>query len=279
MTASVGTPAMSNGPNWWNVPAVDGTAAWDGRVVPIASPVCHGRCWNRCVLRAWLCPGSCCEIEPWSHPGLSRKRRIGLIEAKLLFRWCERGNSHGLSLSCGYCAGYYVKLYKILWLLTLQKSSSVAKCSWGRAPVIGGFWFIGYIGDSLPAGLERSEQSVCRCRALSGCRSGSAGTPSSAAAGTGPTAGGGCSASSSYWKGSSKKALGRASLQPRVRLPRRYVLVWNSSPEIPPSHLQLSRMVCLLQGRNWLLKAGSDSNPSLLLQSSEDLNLQKPPRR
>nr|XP_021143245.1 LOW QUALITY PROTEIN: Werner syndrome ATP-dependent helicase [Columba livia] len=32
------------------------------------------------------------------------------------------------------------------------------------------------------------------------------------------------------------------------------------------------------KGRNWLLKAGSDSNPSLLLQSSEDLNLQKPPR-
>ncbi|NXK47555.1 WRN helicase, partial [Chauna torquata] len=32
------------------------------------------------------------------------------------------------------------------------------------------------------------------------------------------------------------------------------------------------------KGRNWLLKAGSASNPSLLLQSSEDLNLQKPPR-
>ncbi|KAM9236505.1 bifunctional 3'-5' exonuclease/ATP-dependent helicase WRN isoform 2-T2 [Leptosomus discolor] len=37
---------------------------------------------------------------------------------------------------------------------------------------------------------------------------------------------------------------------------------------------------CMLtqKGRNWLLKAGSASNPSLLLQSSEDLNLQKPPR-
>ncbi|KFR11392.1 Werner syndrome ATP-dependent helicase, partial [Opisthocomus hoazin] len=37
---------------------------------------------------------------------------------------------------------------------------------------------------------------------------------------------------------------------------------------------------CVLtqKGRNWLLKAGSTSNPSLLLQSSEDLNLQKPPR-
>ncbi|NXI73786.1 WRN helicase, partial [Anseranas semipalmata] len=32
------------------------------------------------------------------------------------------------------------------------------------------------------------------------------------------------------------------------------------------------------KGRNWLLKAGSASNPSLLLQSSEDLNLQRPPR-
>ncbi|XP_030899475.2 bifunctional 3'-5' exonuclease/ATP-dependent helicase WRN isoform X2 [Melopsittacus undulatus] len=37
---------------------------------------------------------------------------------------------------------------------------------------------------------------------------------------------------------------------------------------------------CMLtqKGRNWLLKAGSDSNPSLLLHSSEDLNLQRPPR-
>ncbi|KFO80050.1 Werner syndrome ATP-dependent helicase, partial [Cuculus canorus] len=37
---------------------------------------------------------------------------------------------------------------------------------------------------------------------------------------------------------------------------------------------------CMLtqKGRNWLLKAGSTSNPSLLLQSSEDLNLQKPPK-
>ncbi|XP_030335299.1 Werner syndrome ATP-dependent helicase homolog isoform X35 [Strigops habroptila] len=37
---------------------------------------------------------------------------------------------------------------------------------------------------------------------------------------------------------------------------------------------------CVLtqKGRNWLLKAGSDSNPSLLLQSSEDLNLQRPSR-
>ncbi|NXK00145.1 WRN helicase, partial [Corythaixoides concolor] len=36
---------------------------------------------------------------------------------------------------------------------------------------------------------------------------------------------------------------------------------------------------CVLtqKGRNWLLKARSASNPSLLLQSSEDLNLQKPP--
>uniref|UniRef100_A0A8B9CQM0 DNA 3'-5' helicase n=1 Tax=Anser brachyrhynchus TaxID=132585 RepID=A0A8B9CQM0_9AVES len=32
------------------------------------------------------------------------------------------------------------------------------------------------------------------------------------------------------------------------------------------------------KGRNWLLKAGSTSNPSLLLQSNEDLNLQRPPR-
>ncbi|XP_068259879.1 bifunctional 3'-5' exonuclease/ATP-dependent helicase WRN isoform X2 [Nyctibius grandis] len=38
---------------------------------------------------------------------------------------------------------------------------------------------------------------------------------------------------------------------------------------------------CVLtqKGRNWLSKAGSASNPSLLLQSSEDLNLQKPPGR
>ncbi|KAM6345869.1 bifunctional 3'-5' exonuclease/ATP-dependent helicase WRN isoform 2-T6 [Podargus strigoides] len=38
--------------------------------------------------------------------------------------------------------------------------------------------------------------------------------------------------------------------------------------------------ICTLtqKGRNWLLKAGSASNPSLLLQSSEDLNLQRPPR-
>lgn len=32
------------------------------------------------------------------------------------------------------------------------------------------------------------------------------------------------------------------------------------------------------KGRNWLLKAGSASNPSLLLQSNEDLNLQRTPR-
>ncbi|NXU91217.1 WRN helicase, partial [Xiphorhynchus elegans] len=32
------------------------------------------------------------------------------------------------------------------------------------------------------------------------------------------------------------------------------------------------------KGRNWLSKAGSASNPSLLLQSSEDLNLQRPSR-
>ncbi|NWS63750.1 WRN helicase, partial [Chunga burmeisteri] len=38
---------------------------------------------------------------------------------------------------------------------------------------------------------------------------------------------------------------------------------------------------CMLtqKGRNWLLKATSASNPSLLLQSSEDLNLQRSPRR
>lgn len=37
---------------------------------------------------------------------------------------------------------------------------------------------------------------------------------------------------------------------------------------------------CMLtqKGRNWLLKAGSASNPSLLLQSSEDFNLQRPSR-
>ncbi|KAM6268232.1 bifunctional 3'-5' exonuclease/ATP-dependent helicase WRN [Spheniscus humboldti] len=37
---------------------------------------------------------------------------------------------------------------------------------------------------------------------------------------------------------------------------------------------------CVLtqKGRNWLLKAGSASSPSLLLQSSEDLNLQRRPR-
>ncbi|XP_042684403.1 Werner syndrome ATP-dependent helicase isoform X3 [Centrocercus urophasianus] len=33
------------------------------------------------------------------------------------------------------------------------------------------------------------------------------------------------------------------------------------------------------KGRNWLLKAESASNPSLLLQSNEDLNLQRTPRR
>uniref|UniRef100_A0A8B9VLN0 Bifunctional 3'-5' exonuclease/ATP-dependent helicase WRN n=1 Tax=Anas zonorhyncha TaxID=75864 RepID=A0A8B9VLN0_9AVES len=33
------------------------------------------------------------------------------------------------------------------------------------------------------------------------------------------------------------------------------------------------------KGRNWLLKSGSTSNPSLLLQSNEDLNLQRTPRR
>ncbi|KGL93947.1 Werner syndrome ATP-dependent helicase, partial [Charadrius vociferus] len=38
--------------------------------------------------------------------------------------------------------------------------------------------------------------------------------------------------------------------------------------------------ICMLtqKGRNWLLKAASASNPSLLLQSSEDLNLQRRPR-
>ncbi|XP_072718147.1 bifunctional 3'-5' exonuclease/ATP-dependent helicase WRN isoform X2 [Ciconia boyciana] len=39
-------------------------------------------------------------------------------------------------------------------------------------------------------------------------------------------------------------------------------------------------IICMLtqKGRNWMLKARSDSNPSLLLQSSEDLNLQRPLR-
>ncbi|NWS11072.1 WRN helicase, partial [Pachyramphus minor] len=38
--------------------------------------------------------------------------------------------------------------------------------------------------------------------------------------------------------------------------------------------------ICVLtqKGRNWLSKAGSASNPSLLLESSEDLNLQRPSR-
>lgn len=37
-------------------------------------------------------------------------------------------------------------------------------------------------------------------------------------------------------------------------------------------------VICMLttKGKNWLSKAASDSNPSLLLQSSEDLNLQRP---
>ncbi|NXS06771.1 WRN helicase, partial [Neodrepanis coruscans] len=39
-------------------------------------------------------------------------------------------------------------------------------------------------------------------------------------------------------------------------------------------------VMCALtqKGRNWMLNAGSASNPSLLLQSSEDLNLQRPSR-
>ncbi|KAM9030389.1 bifunctional 3'-5' exonuclease/ATP-dependent helicase WRN isoform 1-T1 [Ara ararauna] len=46
------------------------------------------------------------------------------------------------------------------------------------------------------------------------------------------------------------------------------------------SKLNTFATTCMLtqKGRNWLLKAGSDSNPSLLLHSSEDLNLQRPPR-
>ncbi|KAM6076885.1 bifunctional 3'-5' exonuclease/ATP-dependent helicase WRN isoform 3-T4 [Chlamydotis macqueenii] len=44
-------------------------------------------------------------------------------------------------------------------------------------------------------------------------------------------------------------------------------------------HSKFATTCALTQkGRNWLLKAKSDSNPSLLLHSSEDLNLQKPPR-
>ncbi|XP_068797329.1 bifunctional 3'-5' exonuclease/ATP-dependent helicase WRN isoform X3 [Struthio camelus] len=45
-------------------------------------------------------------------------------------------------------------------------------------------------------------------------------------------------------------------------------------------HSKFTTICALTQkGRNWLLKAGSASSPSLLLQSSEDLNVRKPPRR
>ncbi|XP_014740422.1 PREDICTED: Werner syndrome ATP-dependent helicase isoform X7 [Sturnus vulgaris] len=44
-----------------------------------------------------------------------------------------------------------------------------------------------------------------------------------------------------------------------------------------PGHNKFATICVLTQkGRNWLSKAGSASNPSLLLQSSEDLNLQRP---
>ncbi|NXA09667.1 WRN helicase, partial [Sapayoa aenigma] len=45
-------------------------------------------------------------------------------------------------------------------------------------------------------------------------------------------------------------------------------------------HSNKFAVICALtqKGRNWLLKAGSASNPSLLLQSSEDLNLHRPSR-
>lgn len=49
--------------------------------------------------------------------------------------------------------------------------------------------------------------------------------------------------------------------------------------ELLLSNPQLSRVVYFSQGRNWLSEAGSASNPSLLLQSSEDLNLQRPAAR
>ncbi|NXD02247.1 WRN helicase, partial [Certhia familiaris] len=42
-----------------------------------------------------------------------------------------------------------------------------------------------------------------------------------------------------------------------------------------PSHKFATICVLTQKGRNWLAKAGSASNPSLLLQSSEDLNLQR----
>ncbi|XP_075006425.1 bifunctional 3'-5' exonuclease/ATP-dependent helicase WRN isoform X2 [Calonectris borealis] len=46
-----------------------------------------------------------------------------------------------------------------------------------------------------------------------------------------------------------------------------------------PGHSKFATTCMLTQkGRNWLLKAASASNPSLLLQSNEDLNLQRPPR-
>ncbi|KFP84559.1 Werner syndrome ATP-dependent helicase, partial [Acanthisitta chloris] len=47
-----------------------------------------------------------------------------------------------------------------------------------------------------------------------------------------------------------------------------------------PGHNNKFSTTCVLtqKGRNWLLNAESASNPSLLLQSSEDLNLQRPSR-
>ncbi|XP_061319823.1 bifunctional 3'-5' exonuclease/ATP-dependent helicase WRN [Pezoporus flaviventris] len=48
--------------------------------------------------------------------------------------------------------------------------------------------------------------------------------------------------------------------------------------EVAKHNIFATTCVLTQKGRNWLLKAGSDSNPSLLLHSSEDLNLQRPPR-
>ncbi|XP_065541047.1 bifunctional 3'-5' exonuclease/ATP-dependent helicase WRN isoform X1 [Lathamus discolor] len=48
--------------------------------------------------------------------------------------------------------------------------------------------------------------------------------------------------------------------------------------EVSKRNVFATTCVLTQKGRNWLLKAGSDSNPSLLLHSSEDLNLQRPPR-
>ncbi|NWU87348.1 WRN helicase, partial [Onychorhynchus coronatus] len=48
--------------------------------------------------------------------------------------------------------------------------------------------------------------------------------------------------------------------------------------EVPGQNKFATICVLTQKGRNWLSKAGSVSNPSLLLQSSEDLNLQRPSR-